>query len=146
MAEETYVKPGNRDRELRRRATQARVNAAKLSPMDLLRRKRKERAKKAQALASQLLPDGTTPKLRASLMAAQRRHADDPKVQAALSRAKMSKRVQMAKEHAGLSKKGEPPKFLGMDSTELERELVATLPPPMSQLRAGKKAHKAGKP
>jgi hypothetical protein len=138
MSQETYVKPGKQSRELRKRAQQAKVNAGRVSPRELLAAKRKQREKKAQALASQLLPDGTTPKLRASLMAAQRRHDNDPKVQATLERVKMSKRVQMAKEHSGLSKRGEPPRFLGMDAVELEREIANVLPPSMSEIRAGK--------
>jgi len=138
MTEEKYVKPGAQERALRKRAKQAKVAASKLSPMAEVLERRKVRARKAAALASQMLPDGITPKLRASIMAAHRRRENDPATQAMVARAKLTKRVQMAKEHAGISKLGEPPRFLGMDNVELEREVANSLPPSMSEIRAGK--------
>lgn len=146
MSEETYTRPKpSMASQLHQRARRARIaSETKQSPRDLALQVRKRRLAAQAASASASLPDGTSPKLRANLMAAQRRHDEDPAIQGTLARAKMAKRVQMAKEEAGLSRVGEPPKFMGMDAEELEREVQACVPPPMSSFRPGKA--KKGKP
>lgn len=144
MTEETYTKPGKTARDIAKRARKARLAASQVTPRDVLAARRKARLRDKRAQASAQLPDGTSPALRAKLMAAQRHHETDPIVQATLARAKLSKRVQMAKEEAGISSIGEPPKFVGLDAVELEREMASVVPPPIATYRT-KKAKAADK-
>lgn len=140
MSEETYTKPRpSVAQQLLQRARKARIAAdVRVSPKDAALRARKRRLAAEAALSAAQLPDGTSPALRARLRAAQMHHDTDPATQEALRRARLSKRVQMAKEEAGLSRVGGPPKFMGMDSEELEREVQSCLPPPMASFREGK--------
>ncbi len=145
MTEEKYVRPGAQARELVSRTRKARLKARRLTSREVVAARRRARLKREAAHETALLPDGTSPKMRAALSAAKRRHDEDPKVQATLARAALSKRIQMAKEEAGISSKGEPARFLGMESDELEREVQAALPPPMRQLRPQKPPEKKRK-
>ena len=145
MAEERFVKPGKLKRELSSRARKALLRAAKRSPMDAVKRRRAARLRAALAHASASLPDGTTPKLRAALMAAQRRNAQDPQVQETFRRAAMAKRVQMAKQEAGVSAQGAPERFMGLNQEELDLEIRNALPPPMKAIRPQKAQPKKGK-
>ena len=101
-------------------------------------KKRKARQLQSERSASALLPDGTTPKLRASLIAAHKRQQEDPEAKRKVERAKLAKRVQLAKREAGMDDSA-PIKFMGMDETELERAVERSLPPRISETR-GKKA------
>jgi hypothetical protein len=143
MAEEHYIDPKRTEKQVRKRATVAELRAQKISARQRATEQRKEREKrKEQALASQLLPDGTTPKLRASIMAAQRRHAEDPKTQELLERAKLAKRVQMAKRESGITDGAPPERFMGMDQKTWELEVANALPPPIGAIRAKYRAQK----
>jgi len=144
MAEEVYEKPPRKKKSVQSQLV-ARMVRQRLKPrvtsQEAAKRARLKRLKAAQSHAAADLPNGLSPKLAASLGAAKRRHDEDPVIQGKLHRAQLAKRVQMAKEEAGMGGAA-PVKFMGMDAAELEREVVATLPPPMSLTRKKAKAPK----
>lgn len=122
------------------RTRSAAIKAGQVTERDRMLAKRKRKAAADARALSETLPDGTTPKLRASLGAAYRRHADDPETQERVARAQTAKRVEMAKRESGITDQGPPKRFLGMDEDQWAQEVQNSLPPPIGELR--KKAKK----
>lgn len=102
---------------------------------------RKRRLAREARLSTELLPDGLSVATRAALSAAHRRMSTDPVKVEALERAKLAKRVQLAKREAGLPEA--PLKFMGMDPEQHAAAVEeCTLPRPMSEFRPKSKAEK----
>ncbi len=136
--EEKYVRPKKKTGlKLQAKARKARVEARKEEPAKVaVLRARRRRQEASRRLSSQLLPDGLTPALRARLSAAHRRAETDPAKVALLERAKLVKRVQLAKREANIPDADKPMKFMGMDPKEFESVVEdCVLPKAMTEFR-----------
>lgn len=122
-------------KQLQSAARRARIRDGKVKPIDVMRRKRRLRQQAEERALSATLPDGTSPRLRANLIAANRRHAEDPEVQKRIKHAQTARRVQMAKREAGITDQGPPKTFMGMDEKQWEQEVANSLPPPIKAMR-----------
>ncbi len=139
MSEETYARPGKQRRAILSATRRALLRKQRETPREAIVRKRKRRLAQEKRTASELLPDGISPKMRASIMAAHRRQQDDPDTQDKLARAKLAKRVEMAKREAGIDRGLPLPKFLGMTEDEHAQQVEDNLPKPIAVTRAEQK-------
>lgn len=142
---ESLARPSERaDHEtaLRKRLVKAQRQAVLRSPKTPLERigaAKRKRRKEAEAQGRIMTPEGFTPKFKARLQAAERSAATDPESRALIAKARLAKRIEVAKREAGISVKPVPERFMGAANVlELERSpMAAPLPPRMGDVRAG---------
>jgi hypothetical protein len=131
--------PGRAKRKQIVAAQRVAAMGAPRTAAEKLARAKRRRRKAAEAQGRVMTPEGLSPKFKARLQAAEKAAASDPEARAMVAKARLAKRIEVAKREAGISDKPIPTRFMGAQSAvELERSsMAAPLPPRMSDVRSG---------